>query len=511
MKKLLPVLFPILILFILSCENKSADQNELTFKEKKDVVITGRIFPFEEGKTSLKFAVDRIGAEQEAMVTDIDEQGYFELSFKTAIPTDFWVSYNSNFSLVAFPGDSLNIRWDGTKSGRPAILETVKVYSKHSDINVGVINYQKEYFSSKNYSTLFHENEEAYKKLNSKEYRLFVDSLHRENLTQLKKVFPKTDESDPALNWAKLRILETYFHNLAFYPMKHANAKGIKMREVELDDDFYSFWDSLPKINQNNMSSAHAISGMSNKYLFNRVGQSVFKEIDKLKKTKDSTKLNDEIFSKLYVEEITDNAPDEFWKQVLLSEFLHSKLDAFQFTVYENNQKQIDDNLQLTFLKEPVNTKYKKLKNESENPVNFSRLNEFEEDDVIASISKKFKNKTVYIDIWATWCGPCRSEFKYSNELKDQLKNEEVVFVYVCAESDKEAWKTATKHFNLDGEHYFLENDQLRVLKEKYEVSGYPTYMIIKNNGELMRNVQFRPSNEKTVEFLKQISNTDLI
>lgn len=496
----------ILILTLFSCVKKT-DNHALNYKEQQKVVVAGRIFPFIENKTSLSISVDRIGIGQKEYITDIDEDGYFEMSFTTVVPTDLWMRYNANFSLAVMPNDSLFVSWDGTKNNRPEILSTLEVYSKESNINEGIINYQKAYFTSQNYSSLFNENEEAIKTLNSQDYKLFADSLHQQNMGLIDSVFENFKKDDYAYNWAKLRALESYFYCLAFYPMFNARANEILVSEVKLDSNYSSFWTKIPEIDPSNIASAHAISGISNKYLFNQIGEKARKNIEKLKASNDSIKIGKNDYSKFYLEAILENAPDEFWKQVLITEFIYTQLESFNFEFYELYKEEINNHLQYDFLRNPITEKYASLVNESKNPTNYSNQNNFKEEDVIAEIAKKHTNKTVYIDVWATWCGPCRSEFKYANILKDELSDHDIIFAYICIDSEENAWKTATNHFQLKGEHYFLSEEKTKFIKEQYQVNGVPTYMIIKKNGDLMRNVKYRPSNNETVSYLKSISS----
>lgn len=105
---------------------------------------------------------------------------------------------------------------------------------------------------------------------------------------------------------------------------------------------------------------------------------------------------------------------------------------------------------------------------------------------------EEFKNKVVLVDIWGTWCGPCREEFKYLKGLKLKLKGEEVVFLYIADEkrsNPENQWKEAARFFELEGYHYLLTPEVSKDLWEKVDPNSnmriYPTYMIINRNKEV--------------------------
>lgn len=103
------------------------------------------------------------------------------------------------------------------------------------------------------------------------------------------------------------------------------------------------------------------------------------------------------------------------------------------------------------------------------------------------NLKKKHKGKVIYLDIWAVWCGPCRSEIPYAYELHEYFKGQPVVFVNVCLSSERTAWKNLIDKMHINGENYFFNKDQTKLFVGNLrDFQGYPTYLIIDKNGNIV-------------------------
>ena len=64
---------------------------------------------------------------------------------------------------------------------------------------------------------------------------------------------------------------------------------------------------------------------------------------------------------------------------------------------------------------------------------------------------KDFKGKYVYIDVWATWCGPCCKEIPYLKELEKKMRKKKIVFVSLSCDKDLQAWKKKLRTDRMGG------------------------------------------------------------
>jgi len=109
----------------------------------------------------------------------------------------------------------------------------------------------------------------------------------------------------------------------------------------------------------------------------------------------------------------------------------------------------------------------------------------------------KYRGKVIYVDFYATWCGPCREEIPYANQLYQEFKNRDVVFLNLCAKSKADDWENLIKQHELKGENYLLTNEEYYLLSGIYGAEGFPTYILIDKNGDVSEYNAPRPSARK--------------
>ncbi len=102
-----------------------------------------------------------------------------------------------------------------------------------------------------------------------------------------------------------------------------------------------------------------------------------------------------------------------------------------------------------------------------------------------------YKGKYLYIDLWASWCGPCCREVPYLKALEKELKNKDVVFVSVSSDTDEAAWKNKMTELDMHGIQ-LLDKDN--TLGTALNVRGIPFFVIYDKEGKLHTYGAMRPS-----------------
>lgn len=114
-------------------------------------------------------------------------------------------------------------------------------------------------------------------------------------------------------------------------------------------------------------------------------------------------------------------------------------------------------------------------------------------------IIEPYKGKVIYLDVWGTWCGPCKDMMQYAGNVKKLFAGKDVVFLYLCNNSTDESWKNIIKEYGLASKsavHYNLPHEQQRAIEGFLGVRSFPTYMLIDKEGNIVNRNAPRPSRE---------------
>lgn len=103
-------------------------------------------------------------------------------------------------------------------------------------------------------------------------------------------------------------------------------------------------------------------------------------------------------------------------------------------------------------------------------------------EELFNAITTPYRGKVVFVDFWATWCGPCRMAMQQSEPVKKEFEGKDVVFLYLAGEnSPKGAWEQMIP--DIKGEHYRVTSDQWDFWGKKFGINGVPSYMVLAKDG----------------------------
>lgn len=118
-----------------------------------------------------------------------------------------------------------------------------------------------------------------------------------------------------------------------------------------------------------------------------------------------------------------------------------------------------------------------------------------------------FKGKYVFIDIWATWCGPCIYEFPYLDTLEKSYKGKDIQFITVSIDTkaNREKWRAFVNEKDLDGVQLLADDAFQSAFVKAYNINGIPRFLIIDPDGKIVSNNAPRPSDPKLRELLDSL------
>lgn len=471
MKKIfnISILFALVAVFILnSCEKKAP----------QTTVIKGKIvFDYESDYFFL-------GAEDRGEPFDtiqLNEDKTFEITIPV---TKFHERYltltgrNGGVRLFVSPGREINVMLNQRK------VEEV-TGSPESNYYLSSPPYRRSGSSTPPLPPTPLENQENFE-------NAYKDKMHRlDSVVALYPDFNKELEK-------KIRIEEYYWrinHNIIYYDgtvRTRARFNHPPLTNAEREDYKKILEDYVKQIDFNNEEHFSY-------YPYQRILYTLFREKAKLI-IEDAAPDNKLSFIKTRFEEIKKLIPNQNIK-----EFAMYKAIVNDVTKEESIYM---DELRELFLAEVKNPEYieeviakieatKKLGKGADAP-------EFSYKDVngkTVSLSD-LRGKYVYIDVWATWCGPCKAEIPHLKELEKDLHGKDIQFVSISIDKpkDKEKWEKMVADMELTGIQLFNGNDPK--FATDYMVKGIPHFILIDKEGKMVKNKCYRPSAKITKDWL---------
>lgn len=120
---------------------------------------------------------------------------------------------------------------------------------------------------------------------------------------------------------------------------------------------------------------------------------------------------------------------------------------------------------------------------------------------------ESLKGKYVYIDVWATWCGPCRAEIPFLKEIEAKYHGKNIEFVSISADvqKDYDKWKNFVTEKQLGGIQLYADKNWESDFLKAFGISSIPRFILIDPNGIVVDADAARPSSPKLKEQLDKL------
>ena len=127
---------------------------------------------------------------------------------------------------------------------------------------------------------------------------------------------------------------------------------------------------------------------------------------------------------------------------------------------------------------------------------------------LLKKILEPYKGKFVLLDVWGTWCSPCREALSNSTEEYARLKDYDIQYLYLANKSPQTSWENVIKEYNVSGPnvaHYNLPEEQQAAIEHHLGVHSWPTYKLFNRDGNLL-DLRVDPRDlEELADLLEQL------
>ncbi len=371
------------------------------------------------------------------------------------------------------PGMSLDISFDAA-----AFKTSLKFSGKGADIN--------NYLVAKSISAGQMNYDEF--KLEPDAYRVKQDSV----LNAQKKLLAdaiRDDANDPFWKIEEAEILFGWANNLSMYGSYHGYVTGIK--NYKAPEEFYTFQKDL---NLNNPE--YVKSGAFKEYLSMMVQKAASDKVEAMKKADSTVTVNNlKVRMETAVELLKNDA--------VLDNYIYEDLNSV--VQWQDIDKNVQDNIDFfvgrckdTSLVNKLNRTVAEWKRLSTGQPAFDFTGKDQQGNTVKL--SDFKGKLVYVDVWATWCGPCKYEIPYLDTLETDYHGKDIVFISYSIDEDYAAWMKFVPENKLQGVQIIGEKAWQSDLCIKYKIMGVPTFMLFDREGKIVSVKMTRPSDKKTRE-----------
>jgi thiol-disulfide isomerase/thioredoxin len=300
--------------------------------------------------------------------------------------------------------------------------------------------------------------------------RLF-DDYTKEDPTD---VFWKTQVADINFGWA---------NRMEMYPSFYKYYTDSTFNE---GDDYYSFQDGMDYNNSSYLNSSEFKSFLSNFISMKAIKAKIIYANDSIKP---STYM-------IYMKTALDVLTNDSVKNSYLATYVKGLISYKDYSELAGELKFFRENCKDKKLLEDFDKEYQSriLIQKGQPSIEFTGETAAGEKVKLSD----FKGKYVYVDVWATWCGPCKYEIPFLKKLEEDYNSKNIVFLSYSIDDDRKAWEKFVPENALKGVQIIGEKAWKSKLCLDYKIFGVPTFMLFDIEGKIISVSMTRPSDVKT-------------
>lgn len=433
------------------------------------------------GETAILNNFSMFGTRQEVEQAELDEDGIFSFSIYIEKPERFniFIKGLGGFNLFLVPNKDYRFYVDYEKTSLDITDENTNdlinvFFCKFSSFTKGLL------YKGKPAIDLKGEDKIAFFAMEEEKSKLFLNEF-------IKKYQPNSDDQYFIENYVRFSQLAYRFNQIMFGEY-NGFKETIKSKEVIKSFQAVTFDPNFLEL------SPEDYSGVLIQYYYFKALQSYSEEYG----INDWEEMNQEAYLGTIENILEYDIPIEF-REFLLAYVINEEIQSPQ--TFNHLSEILETNYPNSMYLPFLNSAFDKA-----HQLNGKFAPEIIGVDIkgdTVSLSS-LKGKVVYIDFWATWCGPCIAEFPNSIALKKKLEGRsDIVFLYVSVDEEEDKWiNFLSKKPELTGLHINGRANYENGFDKSYRMEGVPHYSLVNKEGIMVEVNAPRPSDERTLPLI---------
>ncbi|MEO0470406.1 MAG: TlpA disulfide reductase family protein [Bacteroidota bacterium] len=444
------------------------------------VMIAGKVENAVGSKVNVYYITNPVSGERQSYSADLEEDGTFQIELSLEEARELTFRHGREISrMFAFPNDVLKVSLDAEKFDE-------SIHYGGEGPGVASSNFLAMYFLKYEDGARAEKQQQMFKDADPSRFQTFQDQRRMDMQRDLEMGVEEKELPMVFQTYMRDQILYSWALSLINYPLYHSYYNQKPLEEVEIPEGYYSVLQSVP-LNSKTAADMQVYQQFVGAWLRKKYDESLAGE-----KPADMDQYNLGLIS--FAAEKLDGRALSQYQAGLIRESLKygnplSIEPAYQAFINEEGNAAFADALKPTY--------EMAMKLAPGKMAPDFQLKDLEGNE--RSLSD-FRGKVIYLDFWASWCGPCRREMPSARELKARFKEKDVVFLYVSIDENEEAWRKAAAEEELAGPAVVWTKGGSSEVPVSYGIEGIPNYFLINRDGTIALSNPGRPSSAPLVD-----------